>query len=432
MVELQALEGTIKPIVTRDDILTMTGIGTGTPKEVERRFISLGRYLETPVPDRVTHLWRYSDPVRFFPKSALTPSRVDNPAPAFAGEGDEVSVTLVPGTTPSIAIGPLARRQGVVVEPLHRSPAGLKLLLSTVTPEHGIFESLSGAIWSTGIFVAVPKGVRLEAPIRIVHRAELTTNAARVVIHVASGADVKIVEALGGGGDARHVLGATEVVVDEGARAEHALIQNWAPGTVGHVTCRAALGRDAVWQSATISLGGAALKADLGAVLNGVGAESNIVGVSLSRKRQHMDFHTEHHHSAARTRSRINFKTALAGRSTAVYTGLIRMEEHALSSEAFQENRNLMLSDRAKSHAIPELEIMTNEVQCSHAATSAPINEEELFYLQSRGVGRAQAERILVRGFLEDALSLIPEGVKSPVEAALDDALQALGKKGEK
>jgi len=420
-----------KPELTRDHILTIAGTETNTHKEMERRLQALGHYMDLPLPDRVTHLWRYSDPNRFLPVSDIVPRSADELPELLESRAEGVSVYLVPGCSPRVENWLSADLLGITMVPLHESEAGIALLGSAVTLDHGLLESLNGAVWSTGIFVDIPALVHLESPIRIVHRADLPTNAFRVVIRVGPGASVNLIEMLTGGDNSRHVLGVTEVVVEDGARVEHALIQNWAPGTIGHVTNRARLGRDAVWQSAAVSLGGAAYKADLGATLVGVGAESHLVGVSLSEKRQHMDFHTVHDHLGDHTRSKINFKTALTGKSTAVYTGLIRMEERAFQSEAFQENRNLMLSEKAKSHAIPELEIMTNDVQCSHAATSAPINEEELFYLRSRGISEKEAVRMLVRGFLEDALRLIPSGVTRDVASSLEERLDRLaGREG--
>lgn len=429
MVEHALVEQLSKPLVTRDEILDMTGIGVGTPREVESRFQALNRYLEMAVPDRVTHLWRYSDPATFFPVNHLAPK--SGAELSLASDGaDGLTVYLVPGAVPKTISGISARRSGVLVEPLRLSKEGLALIGSAVPFEHGLFESLTGALWSTGIFIDVPKGVELLGPVRIIHRADLETNITRVVIRVGRGATVKIVETFSGGAANRHVLSVAEVIAEDGARVDHAVIQDWEAGTVGHVTNRAKLARDAVWQSASIGLGGKAYKADFGAFLDGPGAESHIVGVSLSRKKQHMDFHTVHDHRADHTRSRINFKTALAGKSTSVYTGLIRIARNAVGSEAFQENRNLMLSEKAKSHAIPELEIMTSEVQCSHAATSAPLSADELFYLRCRGIPEQEAVRMLVRGFFEDALALVPESLKEEIEQSLSTELGALTERG--
>jgi Fe-S cluster assembly protein SufD len=430
LAEISSSNASQKPAVTRDNILAIAGIETGNHKEMDRRFQALEHYTDLPLPDRVTHLWRYSDPYRFLPMSDLVPRNIGGSPELSETDAEGASVYLVPGCPPSVENWSSAHRLGITMVPLHESEAGIALLGAAVKLDHGLFESLNGALWSTGIFLDIPAQAQLESPIRIVNRAELPTNTFRVVIRVGRGASVNLVELLTGGDRSRHVLGVTEVVVDDGARVEHALIQNWAPGTVGHVTNRARLGRDAVWRSAAVSLGGAAYKADLGASLVGVGAESHLVGVSLSEKQQHMDFHTVHDHLADHTRSKINFKTALTGKSTAVYTGLIRIEAGAFQSEAFQENRNLMLSDKAKSHAIPELEIMTSDVQCSHAATSAPISEEELFYLRSRGISEREAVRMLVRGFFEDALMLIPSGVARDVEISLEERFDRLAGKG--
>jgi Fe-S cluster assembly protein SufD len=199
----------------------------------------------------------------------------------------------------------------------------------------------------------------------------------------------------------------------------HVLHQTWSPGTVGHITSRANLERDAALRTAVIALGGRRFKADVGAVLNGVGAESRLFGVSLSDKRQTMDLHTVHDHQGERTRSRIDFKAALFDKSTSAYTGLIRVGEKAELSEAFQENRNLLLSDKCRADSIPELEIENSEVQCTHAATAAPIDENQLFYLKSRGIEESEAVAILVNGFFDAALSPLPQTLKPDIERTI-------------
>jgi len=132
--------------------------------------------------------------------------------------------------------------------------------------------------------------------------------------------------------------------------------------------------------------------------------------------RQHADVHTRHRHLAGRTSSRIDFKAVAADQARATYTGLIRIEDDAPHCEAYQENRNLLLSDRARADAIPELEIHNQEVSCSHGATIAPVEPEQLFYLESRGLAPGAALGLVVGGFLENTLAKLPEAARATVE----------------
>ena len=130
-----------------------------------------------------------------------------------------------------------------------------------------------------------------------------------------------------------------------------------------------------------------------------------------------MDHHTEHLHEAGKTHSNLDFKVALTGAARSAYTGMIRIARHAGGSEAYQENRNLLLSEDARAESIPELEILTDDVRCSHGATVAPLDDEQLFYLKSRGLPHSQAMRLIVYGFLDQTLQRLPEATRERIEA---------------
>jgi Fe-S cluster assembly protein SufD len=147
---------------------------------------------------------------------------------------------------------------------------------------------------------------------------------------------------------------------------------------------------------------------DVGAILTGQGARSELNGLVIGDGRQHFDHHTVHDHRARHTWSNIDFKTALFKKSRSAYTGLIRIDEQSAGSEAYQENRNLLLSRKARADTIPELEILTDDVQCTHGATVAPVDDEQIFYLSSRGVPSSDAVRLIVEGFLKSTLESIP------------------------
>lgn len=413
-----------RPGLAKDDVLAISERARERFTHLQFRLKALGHYLGAPLPLRSEHLWRYSDPTRFFPAGSLIDVEKIDPRTQTAVETEGNYIGLYSDRAPEIQLDEMTR-SAVQVEPLSASKPGSALIGKAVSVDHGIFEALNGAIWSQGIFIRVKPGAALDRPIRILRAAASKTAATRVVIRVEQGANAAFLEIHEGGGADTSVLAVSELFLEQDAMATHAVFQEWRKGTVGHFTSRALLERNAHLVTGLSSLGGSRYKADVGAVLNDVGASSRIVGVSLADKRRHIDLHTVHDHRGPRTQSRIVCKTALFDRSTATYTGLIRMAETAELSEALQENRSLLLSDRCRSDAIPELEIETNEVQCSHAATASPIDEGQLFYLKSRGIPEGEAIGILVHGFFEDALGIVEGDLKNEIVDAVSERLAA-------
>jgi len=170
---------------------------------------------------------------------------------------------------------------------------------------------------------------------------------------------------------------------------------------------------------------GAALsKQNFGVTLSQPGAESTMRGLAFGGGRQHLDNHTLHHHAAGQTHSSIDFKVVLREKAMSTYTGLIRIENDASTCEAYQENRNLLLDKGTKAEAIPELEILNEDVSCSHGATVGPVDPNMLFYLICRGIPHNQAVRMIVSGFAESTLAQIPEDLRERVAGFVADSLE--------
>jgi Fe-S cluster assembly protein SufD len=300
-----------------------------------------------------------------------------------------------------------------------------------VPADHGWFEALNQAAWTDGLVIEAPAGLVLTEPVRVLVPALAGQDLLpRLLLLAGRSASLTVVEEHLGGGANGLVVGVTEILLDPGAEVRHVLVQRWQDGQRGHLTQRALLDRDARYHGAIASLGGSLAKLDLGAILAGPGARSELVGVTLPCGRQHLDHHTLHRHTAGHTWSNIDFKAAVFDRARSTYTGLIRIEKDAPVSEAYQENRNLLLTDRARVDTIPELEILTDEVSCSHGATVAPIEPEQLFYLQSRGIPGEAARRLIVRGFVEPTLRLLPEGLREEIESLIEARLDGLRRSG--
>jgi Fe-S cluster assembly protein SufD len=380
------------------------------------------------LPSRSRHLWRYSNPARFLPDgdpSAAAPAAV---TPAWRLDEPLAGAAIVAGgAVRMIGWDETARRAGVIVEDLHHAPAPE---LATLAPaSHGFAEAINLAAWRGGVLVRVPAGVVLDNPIRLrfVAGAAGSTTIPRVLVVVGAGSSVEIVEGhLEGCEDAR-VLGVTEVLVGEGASLRYGLVQRWEAGVAGHLTLRARLAAGAKAQLSLASFGGAHYKLDLGAELAGPRAEVETYGVAMGADAQRFDHHTEHIHAAPDTRSNLGFKVAMTGASRSSYTGMIRIAPDARGCEAYQENRNLLLSDEARADSIPELEILNEDVRCSHGATMSRIDEEQLFYLQSRGLARRQAVRLIVFGFLGKTLANLPAATRERIEAFIAARLHSEG-----
>ena len=295
------------------------------------------------------------------------------------------TIDLWPGLAPLVRTAAGVREGTLAATPLETGSRPSGQVLSPV------FGLLNEAAWNAGVRLEVGRDARLPGPIHLRVHAGAPFFLPRIVVDVAPGAEVTIVEEHMDGGPGVNAVGVTELLAGAASRVRHVLVQAWRPGTTGHLSYQGALDWDAELLTVFGSFGGDRVKLELAVDLAGQGARSEMIGVALAGGEQLFDHHTRHRHLAGRTWSNIDFKAVAAGRARSSYSGLIRIEEHAPFSEAYQENRNLLLSPRSHVDAIPELEIHNQEVSCSHGATVAPVDPEQLFYLQSRGLARDEA-----------------------------------------
>jgi Fe-S cluster assembly protein SufD len=188
------------------------------------------------------------------------------------------------------------------------------------------------------------------------------------------------------------------------------------------------VGRDATLRSMTVALGGEYARVRTDSALEGPGGDSELVAAYLGGGHQMHDLRTVQLHAAPRTRSNLLFKGAVANNAHSVYSGLIRVEKGAKGTNAMQTNRNLVLSEGAQADSVPNLEIEDNDVRCSHASAVGPIDESQLFYLESRGVPTASAELLIALGFLDDVLVRFPaRGMRAGLRQAVAAKLSSVG-----
>ncbi len=387
---------------------------------LSKRLEALRMLEDMPAPDRSAHLWRYTSPAKLLPSvpigTASEPARIEEPKLPEGG----ATVVVTPGHAPRITISDKAAAAGLEILPLTVAPDSFPGIGRQRAGVRGVFETLNAAAWTSALLVRVPRGAVIGGPVHVVTAAGRGWAAPRLAIEAGVNAHLTVVEDHLGGGLGAYVSAVTGAALEPGAHVRYVILQQLETGTAMHLTSRAEAGRDASLTTVIASLGASVVKMDVGAILEGAGASSEIVGFVLGEAQQHMDHHTVHEHTAPHTRSNIDFKVALTGRARSAYTGNIRIATGAPGAEAYQENRNLLLSEHCRADTIPELEIMTDDVSCSHGATVAPLDPGQVFYLQSRGIPVPQAKRLIVRGFIDPALSRIPAGLREPLEAIIE------------
>jgi Fe-S cluster assembly protein SufD len=207
-----------------------------------------------------------------------------------------------------------------------------------------------------------------------------------------------------------------DLEVGDGARLKFISVQVLDHAATAVVHQRAVLGRDATSQIGEIGLGGRLGRLDLGVKLVGNGASSEVVGLYFGEGSQTLDYRMVIDHEGKNTISDVFIKGAVEDDAQSVFTGLLRIEKEATRTSTFETNRNLVLSDNAKAQSVPNLEILCNDVMCGHASSVGPLEAEHLYYLQSRGLTRERAERLLIRGFFRQVIDRLPiEGFGKPV-----------------
>jgi Fe-S cluster assembly protein SufD len=374
-------------------------------------------YRAFPLPTTRDEHWRFTNLEGFDPDAWS----------AAATTGAEVAalVDLDVGGTATIdeaGIRVDGAPEGVRFEPLTDDHP---LLGSLVKPDDK-FRAHNAAVWQHGLLVHVAPGVELERPLYL----RVSSSAAggslfwRVLVVAEPGSRFTLVQELTSADPEleAYVNGVVEVVVHDGAKAEIVNVQRLSQRSWLFASCHARIERDAELDWVEGGFGSARGKTWIQNDLADRGASSRVTGAYFADGAQHLDYDTYQLHAAPDTTSDFAFKGALRDTAATVWRGMIRVEEGAQKTNAYQENRNLLLSKTATANSIPGLEILANDVRCTHGATLSQVDREQLFYLMARGLERSEAERLIVRGFFQDVLDRIE---LEPVREALGAALEA-------
>jgi len=377
----------------------------------------LERYQALPLPTTREEHWRFTDLAGFDPDAWRTDAAAAAAVPSMLQLDVAASATI-----DESGIHLDGAPDGIRFEPLTDDHP---LVGSLVQPDDKL-RAHNAAAWQHGLLVQVPAGVELEKPLylRVASGVPGGSLLWRVLVVAEPGSRFSVVQELTSATPEleAYVNGVVEVVVHDGAKAEIVNVQRLSSKTWLFASCHARVERDAELDWVEGGFGSARGKVWIQNDLADRGATSRVTGAYFADGSQHLDYDTYQLHAAPDTTSDFAFKGALRDTAATVWRGMIRVEEGAQKTNAYQENRNLLLSKSATANSIPGLEILANDVRCTHGATLSQVDREQLFYLMARGLPRAEAERLIVRGFFQDVLDRIE---LQPVREALGAALEA-------
>lgn len=413
----------------------------------ERRLHGWSVYENTPMPTTRLEEWRYTDLSRKLklerlqlPPVSGASSTGDLPeALQTAIDSDRAAsgrVIALDGAVGRIQLDEALRAKGVILASMrdavdeHGSLLEALLATEALPPESGKFQALNAALWTDGILLYVPRGVRMDLPIRVSRWISEAGQAlfSRTLILAEEGSRVSFVdEVLSPDFDQQTLVSsAVEVFARAGAQVQFVSLQRMGKGAFHLSQQRTLADRDATLDTLNVSLGGSVARVDLSAELRGTGANSDMLGLYFGEDDQHFDHSTRQDHSAANSKSDLLYKGALDGKARAVFRGIIKVHRDAQQTDAYQTNRNLLLSEDARADSLPNLEIEADDVRCSHGASVGQLDQDHLFYLMSRGLPRQLAERLVVMGFLGEVLSRLPlGGVVEKVTRIIEERLRA-------
>ena len=387
-----------------------------------RRRAAAERFSAMPLPSEEEEVWRYSriselELDRYAPATTEPRAGVpDELRPVLEAVGDHAAVIVV--------------RDGAIGHAGAQDPVSLESgdELGATGGEADAFTALNDAFVRDPVIINVPSRAVVERPIVVLHWVEGDGVAVlpRTVVTLGEASQATVIEVLASPDVDALVVPIVELQLGAAANLRYVGVQNLGRRVwqIAHHISR--VERDATLQSANVVLGGDYARVRTDSKLVGQGGSSNLLAVYFGDGGQMHDFRTLQDHDAPKTTSDLLFKGAVAGQAQSVYSGLIRVRKGASGTNAFQTNRNLVLSEGAHADSVPNLEIEENDVRCSHASAVGPIDEDQRYYLESRGVPPSVADRLIILGFFDEILDRIGvAGVRELLRGAVARKLQA-------
>lgn len=417
---------------TTRDLITDLSTSHGEPGWLrKRRAAAWHVYETTPAPTWSDEEWRRTDT-----------SWVDWAGAVPATNGFEPAKLALPVEVPSASV--LLRQRGTMVEVLYSSPEALAAGVTVTSlaaaaasdaalltehlgtelapPTAGKLQAMNAALWAGGAFVRIPDGADLTAPIVIVVDAAGEPIFPRTLVVAGPGSSADVLEWWRSSQAATpgFANGCVELFVGASAKLSYTHVQAWDSEAGGFLSQHARVARDAELATTNVTLGGRFHKGAISATLTGPGANVRLNGMAFLDGQQFADHHTLQDHRTTDAASDLLYVNVLDGTARSVYAGTIMVQPHAQRSNAYQQNRNLMLRRGPRADSIPRLEIMADDVRCTHGSTTSTIDPMHLYYLGSRGLGLDQARSLIVDGTFEPVLDRIPNAtVRSAVRTAV-------------
>jgi Fe-S cluster assembly protein SufD len=380
---------------------------------LERKKAAYEKFSSLPLPKRTDESWRFSNFLGltldgFAPQPAAKTAVAPFPVASAA------SVTFVNNTLMRGAASETKLPAGVIVTTLAEAavkhPDLLRAHFMAQPQKLGSekFASLHTAFVGDGAFIYVPRGVEIELPILVLHVAAGAGAAVfpHTLVVAEENSKVTVVDTfVSEDGSAQFACGANDLYAGHGAQLTYVGAQAWSRDTLSFQFNSTVVRRDARVQSLNVHVGGRQARHESLSQLQAPGALSEMLALTVADKSQEFDQRTLQIHQAPNTKSDLLYKNALRDTAKTIFSGLIVVDPDAQKTDAYQSNRNLMLSEEAEANSLPGLEIQANDVRCTHGATSSRIDPEQEFYLQSRGIAKEAADELLTFGFFEEVLN---------------------------
>ena len=381
------------------------------------------------MPTSAEEVWRYVElPFRLQDLELAASAEeimdgVDDVALALGSTAGQA--TIADGTVTDLQVD----EDGVVFASLQSGFAEHEQLLATlygtgVAPDLDLFSAAHHAFAHDGVLLRIPANRTVERPfyIDVQATAEGTVSFPHITLVVEANAEASVVVGFRSpDGTFLVVNPQIEAFVEDGARLKLSTVQRFGYETHSITHERVLIGRDANARLGEVGLGGRLGRLHLSLDVAGRGASTDLVGLFFGEQTQTLDYRLFMNHLGSNTSSNVFLKGAVEDQASSVFTGLVKIEKDIAKVSAFETNRNLVLSEGASAHSVPNLEILSNDVICGHGSTVGPLEEEPLYYLMSRGLSEARAARLLVHGFFEEVINRLPHpALAAPVRTAVN------------
>jgi len=408
---------------------------------LERKREAHARFASLAMPGRTDEGWRFSSlgGLTLEGFASLPGPSVTSTAASARDSGLRPAATLVFANNRHVPAGgaaPDLAAQGVVFAPFSQAMARHGELLRRhfmAQPQRlgsEKFAALHNAFVGDGAFVYVPRGVEVAGPLVVHHLAEGAGAAVfpHTLVVAEENSAVMVIDRFASvGGGAHFAAGANDLYAAHGARITYVGVQDWSRASLSFQLNSTIVRRDARVQALNLHLGGRQARHESMSQLQAPGGFSEMLALTIADRDQEFDQRTLQVHQAPNTKSDLLYKNALRANSRTIFSGLIVVDPDAQKTDAYQSNRNLMLSDDAEASALPGLEIQANDVRCTHGATTSRIDPEQEFYLKTRGIPAEMADELLIFGFFEEVLARLSS---EDLQASLRTLIQSKFKPG--